>query len=281
MKCKQRELYEDQKKMYSAVSGPHHEHRVSVIIPTLNEAKNLPHVLPRIPNWVDEVLLVDGYSSDDTVEVARALYPEVRVIMQQGRGKGDALRCGFAAARGDILVMLDADGSTDPNEIPAFIGGLLAGADYAKGSRFMQGGGTSDMSLHRRLGNLGFVLGVRLLFGGSYTDLCYGYNAFWARVLPELDLDVNGFEIETLMNVRALSAGLKITEVASFEAERIFGESHLKALPDGWRVLKTILREWLSSYARTPHHNATRSAKAGRLAVDKGRKGDILSSGIQ
>jgi glycosyltransferase involved in cell wall biosynthesis len=278
-------LYEDQKKMYSEMSGPIHEHsdehRVSVVIPTLNEAENLPHVLPRIPNWVDEVLIVDGYSTDNTVEVARALYPEVRVIMQQGRGKGDALRCGFAAAKGDILVMLDADGSTDPGEIPAFVGGLLAGADYVKGSRFMQGGGTSDMSFHRRLGNLGFVWGVRLLFGGSYTDLCYGYNAFWARVLPALNLDANGFEIETLMNVRALSAGLKITEVASFEAERIFGESHLRAIPDGWRVLKTILREWISASSRQPQRKATQPAQARRMGPEKGRKGDILSSGIQ
>ncbi len=167
---------------------------ISVIIPTLNEAKNLPHVLPLIPDWVDEVLIVDGHSTDDTVEVARQLREDVRIVMQQGRGKGDALRCGFAAAAGDILIMLDADGSTDPCEIPAFVGGLMAGADYVKGSRFLQGGGTADMPLYRKLGNLGFVVTVRLLFGGSYTDLCYGYNAFYARVLAQIDLDGDGFE---------------------------------------------------------------------------------------
>src|SRR5579871_2108700 len=89
---------------------------VSVVIPALNEAANLPHVLTRIPTFVDEVVLVDGRSIDDTVEVARRLRPDIRVVVQDGHGKGNALACGFAAATGDIIVMLDADGSTDPDE---------------------------------------------------------------------------------------------------------------------------------------------------------------------
>jgi glycosyltransferase involved in cell wall biosynthesis len=222
-------------------------HTVSVVIPAKNEAANLPYVLPRIPAWVGEVILVDGESTDGTVEVARRLRRDIRIVRQEGRGKGAALRSGFAAARGDIIVMLDADGSTDPAEIPLYVGALLAGADFVKGSRFLQGGGTSDMSFHRRLGNWGLLLGVRMLFGGSYSDLCYGYNAFWRRVLPALHLYGDGFEIETLMNVQALRAGLKVAEVPSFEADRIHGESNLRALPDGWRVLKTILRERLST----------------------------------
>ncbi|CAG0959118.1 Undecaprenyl-phosphate mannosyltransferase [Anaerolineae bacterium] len=220
-------------------------YRVSVVIPTLNEAANLPHVLPFIPTWVDEVLLVDGASTDQTVEVARSLLPGIRIVQQEGRGKGAALRTCFAAATGDIIVMLDADGSTDPREIPAYVGTLLAGADYAKGSRFAQGGGTEDMTLLRRLGNSFFVMLVRALFGEQFTDLCYGYNAFWARFLPVLDPDTDGFEIETLLNLRALRANLNIREVPSFEYNRRHGESHLQTWPDGWRVLKTIIRERL------------------------------------
>ena len=227
----------------AAFLPPYRQPTVSVVIPALNEAENLPYVLPRIPSWVHEVLLVDGNSTDNTVQVAQSLFPDIRIVRQEGRGKGDALRSGFAAATGEIIVMLDADGSTDPAEIPFFVGALLAGADFAKGSRFVQGGGTADMELYRRLGNWALTFSVRLMFGGSYSDLCYGYNAFWAHVLPKLSLDSDGFEIETLMNVRALRAGLKVVEVPSFEAARVHGVSNLRTLPDGWRVLKTILRE--------------------------------------
>lgn len=222
-----------------------HQNRptVSVVIPTYNEAKNLRHVLPYVPQWVDEIILVDGRSTDGTVEVARSLQPDIKVVMEPKKGKGVALRAGFAAATGDIIVMIDADGSMDPREIALYVGALIAGSEYVKGSRFLQGGGTSDMSPFRKLGNWGLTMAVRMLFGGGYSDLCYGYNAFWRRVLPVLELDGEGFEIETLMNVRALRAGLKIAEVPSFEADRVYGHSNLRAIPDGWRVLKTILRE--------------------------------------
>ncbi len=216
---------------------------VSVIVPALNEALNLPIVLPRIPKDVAEVILVDGHSTDDTVAVARQVLPSIRIIPQQGKGKGAALRTGFAAAKGDIIVMIDADGSTQPEEIPAFVEALVNGNDFVKVSRFMKGGGTADMSVLRMAGNFGFTWLTRLFFRGRYTDLCYGYNAFWRRVVPALELDGTGFEIETMMNIRALRAGLRVTEVPSFEAERIHGESNLRTFPDGWRVLKTIFRE--------------------------------------
>ena len=220
---------------------------ISVIVPAMNEAQNLSHVLPRIPREVHEVILVDGHSIDDTIAVAQRLMPGIRVVQQQGRGKGAAIRTGFAAATGDIIVMIDADGSTAPEEIPAYVRALTDGADYAKGSRFLTGGGTSDMPFHRKLGNMAFVYLVRLFFGGKYTDLCYGYNAFWARVVPMLELDRDGFEIETEMNIRVLRRGLTVAEVPSFESARVYGVGRLRTIPDGWRVLKTIFRERFNS----------------------------------
>jgi glycosyltransferase involved in cell wall biosynthesis len=217
--------------------------RVSFVVPTLNEAKNLPWLLPRIPKWAHEVIIVDGRSTDDTVEVARRLHPYVKVVMEPRRGKGAALQAGFKAVTGDIIVMLDADGSMVPEEAIVFVGALMAGADLVKGSRFLQGAGTDDMSLFRMLGNWGLTLIVRVLYGGVSSDLCYGYMAFWSKHVATLNCDCDGFEIETLINVRAMKNHLSISEVPSFEASRISGESNLHAIRDGWRVLKTILRE--------------------------------------
>jgi hypothetical protein len=216
---------------------------VSVVVPTLNEAANLPHVLPRIPSWVFEVLLVDGGSVDGTVDVAQALMPSIRVLGQERPGKGAALRAGFAAARGDIIVTLDADGSTDPAELPAYVGCLMSGADFVKGSRFLQGGGTEDMGVVRKAGNWALRSAVRTAFGGRYSDLCYGYTAFWRRILPLLDGEGDGFEIETILNVRALAAGMRVVEVPSYECRRIHGLSNLNTWRDGYRVLRTIGRE--------------------------------------
>jgi glycosyltransferase involved in cell wall biosynthesis len=216
---------------------------VSLIIPTLNEAKNLGHVLPAIPELVDEVVVVDGGSTDGTLDVVRQLRPDAVIVLEPRPGKGMALEAGFTVATGDILVIMDADGSMDPLDIVTFVAALNAGADVAKGSRFLQGGGSSDLTLIRTLGNHALTQVVRWTFGGRYSDLCYGYMAFWRHVLPTFDGGAVGFEVETFLNVRTLAAGLRVVEVASFESARIHGESHLRTFRDGTRVLRTIARE--------------------------------------
>ncbi len=232
---------------------------VSIVVPALNEAENLPHILPRIPTWVHEVLLVDGRSTDDTIAVACAVLPTVRIITQDGRGKGAALRSGVAAATGDIIVLLDADGSTDPEEIPYFVGTLIAGADYAKGSRFLHSAGTDDMPLYRQLGNQALVTLTNILFSTRYTDITYGYNAFWRSCSDALALDIDGWACEIVGNIRVARHGLRVIEVASHEHRRIAGEAKLEAFSAGWTILQAILREFFAKVT-TPRIQVPRRA---------------------
>jgi glycosyltransferase involved in cell wall biosynthesis len=231
--------------------GDRHE-RVSVVIPTKDEARNVAWVLRRLPPAVDEVILVDGHSTDDTVAVARAVRPDVIVVPERAPGKGAAMRTGMELASGDIIVTLDADGSMDPEELEAYVEAAHH-ADLVKGSRFARQGGSADISLFRRCGNAAMRYTVNRLYGAHLTDLCYGYCAIRRAALPTLALRCDGFEIETEMTVRALRTGLRVTEVASFEAPRRYGHSHLNAVRDGLRVLRTLLRE----RPRARAHSAT------------------------
>ena len=246
---------------------------VSVVMPALNEARNIPHVLSRIPDDVHEVVLVDGFSVDDTVAIARQIRPDVRIVAQTRQGKGNALACGFAAATGDIIAMVDADGSADPAEISKFVAALLDGADFAKGTRFAEGGGSGDITRLRSLGNLALTAFFNACYGRNYSDLCYGFNVFWRRHVPVLGLDPvsppdsagdgrlwgDGFEVETLIHIRVANAGLMVAEIPSFEHPRLHGVSNLNAFRDGRRVLQTILTE---------RHRLPRQAAACGLVSD-------------
>lgn len=247
--------------------------RISVVIPTLNEARNLPHVFAQLPIDIHEVIVVDGHSMDNTLVVARQLRPDVRIVVQTRKGKGNALACGFAVATGDVIAMIDGDGSTDPGEIPRFVKALLDGADFAKGTRFADGAGSSDITRLRGLGNR--VLGAffNMCYRTRYSDLCYGFNVFWRRHVSVLELDAtspspdgrdgrlwgDGFEIETLIHIRVAKTGLIVAEVASFEHPRIHGASNLSSFSDGLRVLRTILAE---------RRHSRRAASTGIAAAD-------------
>ena len=236
--------------------GRPREPRISIVVPALNEARNLREVLPTLPE-VHEVILVDGGSVDRTVETARETLPGIITLSQRRTGKGNALAAGFARVTGDVVVMFDADGSADAEEIPRFVAALLDGADFAKGSRFRPGGGSVDITRARRLGNRFLHTWMNVAFETRFTDLCYGYNAFWADLIPVLDLPDHelvtpagasmlwgdGFEIETLITCRVATAGLSIAEVPSVERARLHGESNLRAVTDGWRVLRTLRTE--------------------------------------
>jgi glycosyltransferase involved in cell wall biosynthesis len=220
---------------------------VSCVIPALNEERNIPWVLERLPEAVEEVILIDGNSTDDTVAVSARVRPDIRVIGQDQPGKGAALRAGFEAAEGDVIVMLDADCSMDPTEIDHLLARLDEGYDLVKGSRFLGDGGTADMEQLRRWGNARLLKMVNRLYRASFTDLCYGYMAFRRSILPKLDLQSQGFEIETEIVVRALQCRLRVVEIPSFEHPRAHGRSNLRTWRDGRRVAGTLLRHRFSA----------------------------------
>ena len=217
--------------------------KVSVVIPAKNEAANIAWVLKNMPATVHEIVLVDGHSTDGTVEAATRERSDIVVTHEQQRGKGAALQAGFATATGDIVVMLDADGSMHPAEISRYIALLASGFDLVKGSRFMAGGASTDITTLRRLGNRGLLALTNVMYGTRFTDLCYGFCAFRRTALSALALSASGFEIETELIVQATMAGLRISEVPSVESPRRFGQSNLRTFRDGRRVLWTLLRE--------------------------------------
>ncbi len=223
---------------------------VSLVVPAMNESENIPWVFGRIPDSVDEVILIDGYSTDDTIGVALRIRPDTRVVRQLGRGKGCALRAGFTAAKGDYIVMIDADGSMDPAEVGLFVQALEDGYDFVKGSRYLPGGGSDDLTRLRNFGNYALKTSVNMLFLVPFTDLCYGYVAFRRTCLEPLGLTSHGFEIETEMAIHAVKANLKIAEVPSKESLRRSGLSNLSTFRDGKRVLRTLVRERMSRRMR-------------------------------
>ncbi len=214
---------------------------VSVIICTLNEAENLPHVLPKIPDWVDEILLVDGNSTDNTIEVAKKLKPYIKIVTQPGKGKGDALKFGIAQAEGDIIVTMDADGSTDPFDLPKYIEPLTNGYDFAKGSRFLNA--SPKMPLYHKFGNWVLTKTSNILFGTKYTDVCSGYNAIRKEDFLKLNLHYDGFEMEQEMVVKAKKAGLKVVEIRQIDKGRIANISKVSSFKQGFTDFFIIIKE--------------------------------------
>ena len=240
---KQRKIANDKDQVFS-------HSNVRVIIPTLNERENIHDIMYRLKNMgFCDILVVDGHSDDGTAEYAQNL--GAKVILQNGHGKGAAVREAFVESlsnsQADIIVMMDADGSMSPEELPSFIGAINAGADIVKGSRFLPQGNSEDLTLTRRIGNKMLTMTINFLFLTNYTDLCYGYIAFSRNALLQLSTRLIGqaFEIETEICVKAKTLGIDVVEIPSFERLRRFGTSNLHAVRDGLTIFSLLLKEYL------------------------------------
>ena len=247
--------------------------RVSVVVPTLNEARNLPHVFARLPADVYEVIVVDGHSVDGTLEVARQLRPDVRVVMQTRKGKGNALACGFEAATGDVIAMVDADGSADPGEIPRFVKALTEGADFAKGTRFTDGAGSGDITWLRRMGN-------RVLSG--VIDHCPGLLHCARRDLMGVTVVPNSFGkgLSGGRNTGALAASGDV--IAFLDDDAAADPGWIAAISDCYRDPRVLgPAAWSSPPGTTGGPPGSRQSSTGWLAAATGaRRRSVRRCGI-
>jgi glycosyltransferase involved in cell wall biosynthesis len=223
----------------------------------MNESATLTSIIDSVPEYVDEIIVIDGRSKDNTFEIA-SNHPKVnKVLRQRSRGKGAALSLGFAVATCDLVAIIDADGSMDPAELKDFLN-MFPQAEIVKGSRSKKLGGTSaDLTVFRDLGNRVLTKLCNFWFKENWTDLAYGYAVVDRKALGKLGLSSydemgsvfghksygQGFEIEALIFCRSSKWGFRVLEVASAEHRRISGSSNLRAIRDGFRVLSAIIIE--------------------------------------
>lgn len=229
--------------------------KISVIIPAKNEEKNILRLLQKLPNKLDEIIVIDGNSTDNTFSVVNEYSNSIKVIKQKTQGKGAALSRGFSLATGDFIIAIDADGSNDPEEIEKFIEYFKKGFQLVKGSRYLKGGGSEDITWFRSLGNSFLTKLVNILYNKKWSDLAYGYIGISKDLLNVLDIKNfdepsssklkygSGFEIEALICCRSIKKDAKIIEIPSFEKSRVYGSSNLKSIPDGIRALIAIIYE--------------------------------------
>lgn len=241
---------------------------ISVIVPVLNEEGSLPKVLLDLPDFVNEVIVVDGLSCDNSLEVARRVRPDCQVVLEKKKGKGAAMRAGLSAATSDYIIFIDADYSHNPREMGPMIERLEEGYDLVHGSRFMPGGGSADLTPFRFLGNKLFVWLTNLFHGTNYTDVCYGYIGFRHHALTRLPLVANSMEIEPDVLVGAHKAGLRMIEIPSFERRRYSGNSKLNVVSDGWRIFWRIVAYRFG--VRTMNTNASHPKRLEKEPIRKG-----------
>lgn len=213
--------------------------KISAVIPTLEEAGCIEKVLSEIPkDIVDEIIVVDGYSKDGTADIVRKL--GYKVLMQEGQGYGNAFIQGAKAAGGDVVVLMDADGSQDPKDIPKLIKKLNEGYDCVFASRYTIESHSEDDTFVRSFGNWLITLLVNVLFHIHTSDSLFLFIAIRKHVFLKLDLVSSGFDFCIEVLVKSYANKFKLSEIPSTEKKRYSGESKVRALLHGFKIIKAI-----------------------------------------
>ncbi len=206
------------------------EMKVTVVIPAKDEAATIGEVIAGCRPHADEILVVDGRSADGTAKIAEAA--GAKVIADNGRGKGAAIRESIRHVAGDIVVFIDADGSHDPNDIPRLIGPIQSGAaGHVSGSRLL--GGSSELhgtfAEFMRLAGSSFITWcINHRFGVQLSESQNGFRAIRTDILRKLDLRENSTTIEQEMIIETLRQGFRMGEVPAHEHKRKSGRSHIR-----------------------------------------------------
>jgi dolichol-phosphate mannosyltransferase len=222
--------------------------RYSIVIAARNEEKTIGDVLRAVRDMTDDLIVVDGHSADRTAEIAREM--EARVIPDNGLGKGDAVRVGIEAARHPIAVMIDADGSHDPGDIPKLVDPIInEEADLVMGSRML--GGSDELfgsipEVIRLSGSLVISLSINYRFGLRLTDYQNGFRAIRTDVVRAIGLTSNITTIEQEMAMKCLRYGYRVTEAPTHEHRRKGGESKINVMRVShiyvWNLVVNLLR---------------------------------------
>jgi glycosyltransferase involved in cell wall biosynthesis len=227
--------------------------KITLCLLTRNELPCVQVMVPKLPApsreaGYDEIVAIDGGSTDGTVEYFNAR--GIRVIGQSGRGRGDAFLQAFSRLSSDAFIFFSPDGNENPQDLARFRPILESGADLVIASRMMSGAVNEEdeqFLRFRKWANLGFNLLANQLFGrrGPFvTDSINGFRAITADAARRLSLDAMDYTIEYQMTIRALKLGLNIVEFPTHEGARIAGETGAPSIPTGVRFLKRLWSEF-------------------------------------
>lgn len=218
--------------------------KITLLAPTLNEIEAVRVVLPKIKKeWVDEIIVIDGGSTDGTVEYCQN--NGYLVHRQKGRGYGNGMRDGYSVAQGDIVIEFPPDGNSPPERIPDIIKKINEGYDFVVASRYKAGAKSYDDDLLTAVGNKIFTFLVNLLFGANYTDVLIGFRAYRRESFSKLKMTAAGLDWSVQMPIQFAKVGFKIAEIPVDEPKRIGGQRKMSPFKTGWKILKIIIKEFM------------------------------------